>query len=54
MSTQGIKTGRAKPGAPMQPPEVVAAEIVRLIESGDSGRVMRVVNSEVSEAKWVW
>ena len=49
-----IKTGGAKPGAAMQPPGVVAAEIVRLIESDENGKIMRVVNSEVSEAKWTW
>ena len=54
MGQNVIKTGGAKPGAAMQPPGVVAAEIVRLIESDDNGRVMRVVNSEVSEAKWSW
>lgn len=54
MGQDVIKTGGAKPGAPMQPPEVVAAEIVRLIESEDNGRVMRVVDSKVTEAKWTW
>lgn len=46
--------GVSNPNTVPQPPEVVAAEIVRLIESDDNGRVMRVVNSEVSEAKWSW
>jgi len=54
MGDEVVATGGAKPGAPMQPPGVVAAEIVRLIESEDNGRVMRVVNSEVTEAKWSW
>jgi len=54
MGAEVIRTGGAKPGAAMQPPEAVAAEIVRLIESEDNGRIMRVVNSEVSEARWVW
>jgi len=54
MGQDVIRTGGAKPGAAMQPPGAVAAEIVRLIESNDNGRVMRVVNSEVSEAKWSW
>ncbi len=54
LGAEVIRTGGAKPGAAMQPPGVVAAEIVRLIESSDNGRVMRVVNSEVSEAKWVY
>jgi len=54
MGQQVIATGGAKPGAAMQPPGVVAAEIVRLIESQDNGRVMRVVGGEVAEAKWEW
>lgn len=54
MAAQVRATGGAKPDAIAQPPGVVAAEIVRLIESDDNGRVMRVVNSEVTEAKWSW
>ncbi len=54
MGRQVIATGGAKAGSVPQPPRVVAAEIVRLVESGDNGRVMRVVDGAVSEAKWSW
>ena len=54
MGREVIATGGAKPDAIAQPPESVAREIVRLIESDDNGRVMRVVDSQVSEAKWHW
>lgn len=47
-------TGGAKPDAVAQPAAAVAAEIVRLIESGDNGRVMRVVDGKAAEAKWTW
>src|SRR3990167_4792070 len=49
-----MATGGAKPDAVPQPAEAVAAEIVRLIESGDNGRVMRVVDGVATEAKWSW
>ena len=51
---QVIATGGAKPDAIAQQPSVVAAEIVRLIESGDNGRVMRVVDGKAWEARWTW
>ncbi len=51
---QVIATGGAKAGSVPQPPGAVAAEIVRLVESGDNGRIMRVVDGAVSEAKWSW
>jgi NAD(P)-dependent dehydrogenase (short-subunit alcohol dehydrogenase family) len=55
MAEEVIETGGAKPDAVAQPPEVVAAEIVRLIEDGESsGKVVRVVDGVASEAKWSW
>jgi len=54
LGAQVIATGGAKPDAVPQPAEVVAAEIVRLIESQDNGRVMRVVDGVATEAKWNW
>lgn len=49
-----LATGGAKPGAPMNTPEFVAGEIVKLIESGDNGKIMRVVDNKASEATWNW
>lgn len=54
MGRQVLATGGAKAGSVPQPPGAVAAEIVRLVESDDNGRVMRVVDGAVSEAKWSW
>ena len=47
-------TGGAAIDAIAQPAQAVADEVVRLIVSDDNGKIMRVVNSEVSEAKWSW
>ena len=49
-----IRTGGANADAVPQPPSAVAAEIVRLIESEDNGRVMRIVDGKATEAKWNW
>ena len=54
MGRDVIATGGAKPDAVPQPAEAVAAEIVRLIESDDNGRIMRVVDGVATEAKWNW
>ena len=54
MGREVIATGDAKPDAVPQPVGAVAAEIVRLIESDDNGRVMRVVDGVATEAKWSW
>lgn len=49
------ETGGCKPDAMAQPPEAVASVIVGLIEDGQSnGRVVRVVDGEVKDAKWIW
>lgn len=54
MGQDVIKTGGAKPGAAMQPPEVVASAIVGLIESDADGEILRVVDSQITKARWVW
>jgi len=54
LGKQVVATSGAQPDAVPQPAEAVAAEIVRLIESGDNGRVMRVVDGVATEAKWSW
>lgn len=54
LGAEVIATGGAKPSSPMNTPEFVAGEIVRLIESGDNGKIMRVVDNESVEAKWIW
>jgi len=52
MGDEVIAAGGAKPGAAMQPAEAVAAEIVRLIESDDNGKVVRVVDGKADEMVW--
>jgi len=52
LGAQVRATGGAKPDAVAQPPEAVAAEIVRLIESDDNGRVMRIVNGLAERMAW--
>ena len=54
MGAEVIQTGGAKPNDVPQPREVVAMEIVRLIEGDDNGKVIRVVDGKASEAKWSW
>ncbi len=54
MGAQVRATGGCKPDAVPQSPESVASEIVRLIESEENGRVMRVVDGVATEAKWNW
>ena len=47
-------TGGAKPGVAAQPPSAVADAIVGLIESDENGAVLRVVDGQVTRARWVW
>lgn len=54
MARDVIATGGAKPGAVAQDPAAVAAAIVGLVEGDDNGAVLRVVDGEVTRARWVW
>ena len=54
LGAEVIKTGGAKPGAPMNDPKVVAETIVRLIEGEMNGKIIRVVDNKATEATWNW
>ncbi len=54
LGAEVIKTGGAKPGAPMNDPKVVAETIVRLIEGEMNGKAIRVVDNKATEANWTW
>ncbi len=54
LGAEVIKTGGAKPGAPMNDPKVVAEIIVRLIEGEMNGKIIRVVDNKATEANWTW
>ena len=54
MEKQVRETGGAKPNAIAQSPEAVARAIIDLVESDSNGKVLRVVDGQVSEAKWSW
>lgn len=54
LGAEVIRTGGAKQGAPMNDPKTVAREIIKLIDERASGKVIRVVNNQASEAKWNW
>ena len=55
MAEQVRATGDCRPDAVAQPPEAVAAAVCGLVTDGVSnGKVLRVVDAQVSEAKWSW
>ena len=55
LGAEVVKTGGAKPGTVGQPPEAVAQAIISLIEDKDAnGKILRVVDRIVTEARWVW
>ena len=54
MGQEVIATGGAKPGAVGQDPRAVAQAIISLITTDACGKVLRVVDGEVSEATWSW
>ena len=54
LGLQVVASGGAGIGAAPQPPEAVAQAIVDFVESDASGKVLRVVNGQVSEARWSW
>ena len=47
-------TGDCRPDAVAQPPEAVAAAVLRLVTGDENGKVLRVVDGLTTEAKWVW
>jgi NAD(P)-dependent dehydrogenase (short-subunit alcohol dehydrogenase family) len=46
--------GVSNPNAQPQPAQAVADAILRLVRGEENGKVMRVVDGEVTEARWVW
>ena len=47
-------TGDCRPDAVAQPPEAVAGAVLRLVTGDENGKVLRVVDGAVTEAKWSW
>ena len=47
-------SGDCRPDAVAQPPEAVAAAVLRLVTGDENGKVLRVVDGTVTEAKWMW
>ena len=60
LGAEVVRTGGAKPGAPMLKPEDVARVIVGLIEKkNENGKVVRIVadrgrSPDIGYAEWVW
>lgn len=54
MGREVIATGGAKPDAVPQPVEAVARAIVGLVDGDATGQVLRVVDGQVTQAKWGW
>jgi NAD(P)-dependent dehydrogenase (short-subunit alcohol dehydrogenase family) len=46
--------GVSNPNAQPQPAQAVADAILRLVTGDENGKVLRVVDGEVTEARWVW
>ena len=46
--------GVSNPNAVPQPASAVAEAIVGLVEGEENGKVLRVVDGQVTEAEWVW
>jgi NAD(P)-dependent dehydrogenase (short-subunit alcohol dehydrogenase family) len=44
----------SNPNAQPQPAQAVADAILRLVTGDENGKVLRVVDGEVTEARWVW
>ena len=47
-------SGDCRPDAVAQPPEAVAGAVLRLVTGDENGKVLRVVDGVVTEAKWTW
>jgi NAD(P)-dependent dehydrogenase (short-subunit alcohol dehydrogenase family) len=54
MAAQVQATGDCRADAVPQPPEAVAAAVVRLVTGDENGRVLRVVDGAVTQARWEW
>jgi NAD(P)-dependent dehydrogenase (short-subunit alcohol dehydrogenase family) len=46
--------GVSNPNAQPQPAQAVADAILRLVTGDENGKVLRVVDGEVTEAEWTW
>lgn len=53
MGKDVLATGGANPNAIPQDPAVVAAAIVELVESDESGTVLRIIDGRTSQASWI-